>query len=200
MRSIIFKAFLFINLLALLFFLGNRNVSGSITEFYVFKDFDSEANHFLKVEKMGDHDSISYREDLNNPSPKDGSSLEVIYGPHGYETHNSSSMSWVVSEDEPKGRYDLSGAKRLVFYARGKYGGEIVQFNIGSIGVGSQRLSTASSGPIVLSDKWREYSIDLEGLNLANTTMGFSIELNRFDNPDGAVFYLDEIRYEFWDL
>jgi hypothetical protein len=199
MRSIIFKAVILLSLPALLFFLGNRNVSGSISEFYVFKDFDSQANHFLKTEKMGDYDSINYRKDLNNPSPKDGSSLEVIYDPRGYETHNSSSLSWVVSEDEPKSKYDLKGAKRLVFYARGKYGGEIVQFNIGSIALGSDRLSTASSGPIVLSDDWREYSIDLEGLNLTNTIMGFAIELNRFDNPDGAVFYLDEIRYEFWD-
>ena len=181
----------------LLFLLASHHVSVAMDDFYVFKNYGSVTNHFLGINKLGDHDSIYTREDLNNVSPAGGSSLEVVYNPRGYETHYASTISLIVSDDESKDMYDLNGAKRLFFYARGKNGGEIVEFDIGSISIDSAQLGTASSGPIVLDNAWQEYSIDLEGLNLSRTKVGFSISLNRYDNSDGAVLYLDEIRYEF---
>jgi hypothetical protein len=184
---------------ALLFLIISQHVSQAEMDFYVFRDYDSAMNHFLKCEKLGDHDSISARKDLNNPSPEGGSALEVIYDPRGYETHYFSTISWVIDEKEAVPRYDITGAKRLVLYARGKNGGEIVEFTVGSISLDSDRLSAASSGPVLLSNKWREYSIDLEGLNLSNIKTGFSMTVNRYDNSEGAVIYLDDIKYDFWD-
>jgi hypothetical protein len=199
MRNVVFNKAFFVVFFGLLFLLSTHHVLLAREDFYVFKDYDSSLNHFLAIDKLGDHDSIYTREDLNNPSPAHGSSLEVVYDPRGYETHYASTISWIISDAETKQEYNLNGAKRLAFYARGKYGGEIVQFDIGNISVDSAARSAASSGPIVLDDIWREYSIDLENLNLSRAKLGFSVSLNRYDNPDGAVIYLDEVRYEFWE-
>ena len=199
MRKLVFEKASFIVFLVLLFLLFYHHVSQAVEDFYVFKDYGSVMNHFLTIGKLGDHDSIYCRENLNNPSPEDGSSLEVIYDPRGYETHYSSTISWIVSKGEGENKYDLNGAKRLFFYARGKNGGEIVQFDLGQISIDSDMFNAASSGLVVLSDKWGQYSINLEGLNLSKAKVGFSVLLNRYNNPDGAVIYLDEVRYEFWN-
>ena len=199
MHKIMLRQFIYAVFFGLLFLLSIHHVSLALDDFYVFKDYGSLENHFLKLDKLGDHDSIYTQKDFNNLSPAGGSSLEVVYDPRGYETHYASTISWVVSEDESQQVYDLNGAGRLVFYARGKNGAEIAQFELGSISLDSNALSAASSGPILLDNTWREYSIDLEGLNLSKAKVGFSVSVNRYDNPNGSVIYLDEVRYEFYD-
>lgn len=141
MRKVVFKKVSFIVFLVLLFLLFYHHVSQAVENLYVFKDYDSNMNHFLTIDKLGDHDSIYCRENLNNPSPKGGSSLEVIYDPMGYETRYSSTISWIISKGEGEDEYDLNGAKRLFFYARGKNGGEIVQFDLGRISIDSDTLN-----------------------------------------------------------
>jgi len=56
--------------------------------------------------------------------------------------------------------------------------------------------ATASSGLVTLTKKWQEISIDLEGQELSSITGGFCWTLSRDHNPDGAIFYLDDIRFE----
>ena len=51
-------------------------------------------------------------------------------------------------------------------------------------------------GPVVLSNEWKKYEIDLKGLDLSYISGGFCFIIKRTENPDGCVFYLDDIRYE----
>jgi hypothetical protein len=55
---------------------------------------------------------------------------------------------------------------------------------------------TAGIGPVVLEKTWKQYEIDLKGKDLSYIIGGFCWAGNLDGNPDGAVFYLDEIRYE----
>ena len=55
---------------------------------------------------------------------------------------------------------------------------------------------TASIGPVVLTQDWKQYTIDLRGKDLGYIIGGFAWSTNIDVNPDGATFYLDEIRYE----
>jgi hypothetical protein len=95
------------------------------------------------------------------------------------------------------GGFDLSRAKKLTFWARGEKGGErIEEFKVGGIMGEYSDSDTAGIGPVVLDKEWKQYTIDLTGKDLSYIIGGFAWATNLDVNPDGAVFYLDEIKYE----
>jgi len=49
---------------------------------------------------------------------------------------------------------------------------------------------------VVLADYWQQFTIDLRGKNLSSIIGGFAWATNLDVNPNGVVFYLDDIRYE----
>src|SRR6185295_16284279 len=96
-----------------------------------------------------------------------------------------------------KGGYDLSGAHKLSFWARGEKGGEVIQeFKIGGIAGKFRDSDTAGIGPIELSTEWKRYEIELEGVDLSYISGGFCWSTNLDRNKDGCTFYLDDIVYE----
>jgi hypothetical protein len=98
-----------------------------------------------------------------------------------------------------KGGYNLTGAKKLIFWARGENGGErIAEFRLGGVGQGREYpdSDTASIGPVILSKQWKEYEIDLRGKDLTYISGGFAWIANVDDNPSSCTFYLNNIRYE----
>lgn len=99
--------------------------------------------------------------------------------------------------NEDKG-FNLSGAKRLVFWARGEKGGETVVFKMGGVGMGRPYPDTdaAATEPIALTTEWQEYSIDLQGKDLTRIIGGFAWIGSAKHNRQNIVFYLDNIRYE----
>ena len=98
-----------------------------------------------------------------------------------------------------KGGYNLTGAVRLVFWAKGEMGGErIEEFRTGGLG-GSQTYpdtDTAIIGPVILTKEWKEYTIDLRGKDLSYISGGFAWVTNVDANPHHCTFYLDNIRFE----
>ena len=100
---------------------------------------------------------------------------------------------------ERKGGYNLTGASKLVFWARGANGGEqIAEFKLGGIGIGRDfpDSDTVGIGPVILSKHWREYSIDLRGKDLSYINGGFAWTATTEDNHEACVFFLDDIHYE----
>ena len=55
---------------------------------------------------------------------------------------------------------------------------------------------SAGIGPVVLTNDWQQYTIDLAGKDLSSISGGFCWATNLDVNPEGALFYLDEIKYE----
>lgn len=99
----------------------------------------------------------------------------------------------------PEAGFDLQGATKLTFWARGHEGGEIInEFKMGGISSGEHiDTDSASVGPIKLTTEWKKYEIDLRGKDLSYVIGGFAWATNiDVNNPDGIVFYIDEIRYE----
>ncbi len=95
------------------------------------------------------------------------------------------------------GGYDLSKANRITFWAKGEKGGErIEECKIGGLMGEYSDSDSAGIGPVILTDKWKQYVIDLKGKDLSYISGGFAWSLNVDVNPDGAVFYLDDIKYE----
>jgi len=109
---------------------------------------------------------------------------------------------------------NLSGATALRFFAKGETGGEKIEFFFGGIGrdpeTGASNqpfpssIPRTSTSPVVttLSSEWQEITIDLAGFSqsqLENIMCGFGWGTNDTQNTNGAVFYLDEIRFELSD-
>jgi hypothetical protein len=101
---------------------------------------------------------------------------------------------------DQRGGYDLTGAKRLVFDARGEKGGEEVSFGFGTIGKEKRFFDTArrSLGKVRLGREWQQFEVKLDDVkspeDLTRIKTGFLFSLA----ADGApvVFYLDNIRWE----
>ena len=97
--------------------------------------------------------------------------------------------------DHPGG-WDLAGATRLTFRARGASGGEVVAFQFGLIGK-DKTYSDSAGGRlegVTLTKAWKSYTLDLKGKDLSRIKTGFCWTLAATGKP--VTFYLDDIRYE----
>jgi len=113
---------------------------------------------------------------------------------------------------EEPGGFDLTGARRLVFWARGENGGEEVEFKLGIIRRGPRRAepgaatetaqriplyadSATASKKVILSRTWKKYRIELGGKDLSRIKTGFVWAVKGI--VGGCVtFYVDDVRYE----
>ena len=96
-----------------------------------------------------------------------------------------------------EGGYNLTGAKKLTFFAKGE-GGEIIKFSMGGTD-GDYPDSASAEIKVTLTDTWQEYSIDLTGKNLSHIITGFGWSATQSNNPDGCTFYIDDIKYRYKD-
>ena len=98
---------------------------------------------------------------------------------------------------EKKGGFNLTGAKKLTFWARGAQGGEkIAEFKMGGITGEYSDTDSVTMGPIELTKEWKQYTLDLSGKDLSNIIGGFCFAMSKEDNPNGCIFYIDDIIYE----
>ncbi len=97
--------------------------------------------------------------------------------------------------DAPGG-YDLTGAKKLTFWARGEKGGEVVNFSFGIIGKDKPFSDTASNQleKVRLTDEWSQFTLYLKGQDLSRIKTAFVWSLAGKGEP--ITFYLDDIKYE----
>ena len=96
-----------------------------------------------------------------------------------------------------QGGYNLTGAQKLTFWAKGEKGGEQIQeFTMGGINGDYPDSDTAVMGPVILGTQWRQYAIDLRGKDLSYISGGFAWTTSADVNPEDCTFYLDDIRFE----
>jgi serine/threonine-protein kinase len=97
--------------------------------------------------------------------------------------------------DKPGG-YNLTGATRLTFWARGKEGGEVVTFKLGMLGSDKKYPDSdhAELPDVALTRDWKQYRIDLTGKNLTCIKTGFVWVVHTTGKP--VTFYLDDVQYE----
>lgn len=99
-------------------------------------------------------------------------------------------------EGAQPGGFNLTGAKKLSFWARGDKGGESVSFSFGLIGADKKYHDTAKGElkDTSLTKEWKQYTIDLTGKDLSTIKTGFCWALGSKGEP--VTFYLDDIKYE----
>ncbi len=108
--------------------------------------------------------------------------------------NNENTAPGVMWGDQPGG-YDLTGAKRLSFWARGENGGEKVELKVGTIGKDKKYHDTAVvTKPVTLTKDWKKYEIDLSGKNLSVIKTGLVWSLAGQGKP--VTFFLDDVWFE----
>ncbi|MFH0732945.1 MAG: FecR family protein [Candidatus Omnitrophota bacterium] len=167
--------------------------------FNIYIDKDDPGNRYTPSGWVGDYDAIRREESSENPY-SGSTCLKFVYTGKTPQGAGWSGVYWqnpVNNWGEVAGGYYLKGARKLTFWARGEKGGEIInRFGIGGIGGNFPDSATREIGPVTLTNTWQQYEIDLKGLDLSSISGGFYWMTDNQSCPDGAVFYLDDIKYE----
>ena len=95
--------------------------------------------------------------------------------------------------DKPGG-WNLTGAKKLTFWARGERGGEVVTFLVGSLKGKPYSDSADGSRRATLTKDWKPYAIDLTGKDLSRIKTGFG--WTAAPTGAGVTFWVDDVRFE----
>lgn len=168
--------------------------------FYVYSDKMSQGNHYIPSGWMGDYGDLKL-DDANRDNPKAGKTcIKWTYNAQAAQGANWAGVFWQHPANNwgnKPGGFDLTGYKRLTFWARGAKGGEeIAEFKVGGITGEFSDTDAMSIGPITLDTSWKQYTIDLADKNLSKIMGGFAWSASRDNNQDGFTIYLDEIRFE----
>lgn len=168
--------------------------------FYVFLDRGSVNNHFIPSGWMGDYGDIKFNAGSTEDPYMGNTCIEIIYSGEASQGARWAGITWQNPANnwgEREGGYDLSNATKLTFWAKGAKGEErIVEFKTGGIFGEYSDSDMAGIGPVILTKEWKQYTIDLRGKDFSSIIGGFTWSTNVDVNPEGATFYLDEIRYE----
>lgn len=168
--------------------------------FYVYADSTSPKNHFIPSGWMGDYGDMKLDARSKEDPYLGDTCVKVVYSGKATQGARWAGMYWQHPANNwgnMDAGYDLSKAAKLTFWARGEKGGErIEEFKIGGIMGEFSDSDTAGVGPVILNKEWTQYSIDLKGKDLSFIIGGFCWATNIDVNPEGATFYLDEIKYE----
>lgn len=170
--------------------------------FIVYQDKSSK-NRFTPSGYMPTGDCLNL-DDAWQYDPHEGkTSVRIIYDTAcSKQGRKWAGVYWQNPPDnwgDRKGGYNLTGASKLTFWAKGEMGQErIEEFRVG--GMGASRMypdtDTAFIGPVLLTNEWKQYTIDLRGKDLSYISGGFSWVANVESNPHHCTFYLDDIRFE----
>lgn len=174
-----------------------------IAPLIVYSDADSGKNGFQPSGWMGDTDYIDLDQacEINPHSGK--TCIRITFKPgRFFFYHGWSGIYWqypLNNWGEYPG-YELSGASKLTFWARGEKGGEKSEFKTGGISNRGKSyrdsFGPVSTGVIKLTRKWKKYTIYLENQDTGNVIGGFCWATNRHQNPKGCKIYLDDIQFE----
>lgn len=170
----------------------------------VYLDAGLAENRFQPSGWMGDLEAIELdREcDINPHSGK--TCICITYKPAGFLSQGWSGIYWQYPlnnwGDYPG--YELTGASKLTFWARGERGSEQAEFEIGGIRGWFQSkpyhdsFGPVSTGIVKLTNEWKQYTIDLKNQDTSSVIGGFCWVTNSWQNPAGCTIYLDDIQFE----
>lgn len=183
-----------------------ENVGAKVSKDGVFKmlnvytDAKAPDNHFIPSGWMGDYGDMKFNDKYMTLPHSGTTSVQIIYSNAATQGARWAGIYW---QNPPNnwgtrpGGYDLTGAKKLTFWARGEKGGErLEEVKMGGITGEYADSDVAGIGPIVLTTDWQQFTIDLDGKDLSSISGGFCWATNLDVNPEGATFYFDDIRYE----
>ncbi|MFH1045580.1 MAG: hypothetical protein V1727_01270 [Candidatus Omnitrophota bacterium] len=169
--------------------------------FDVYTERSSVSNHYIASGWMGDYGDIELDEGWTADPHAGTTSIRLVYSGKISQGARWAGIFWQNPPNNwgsaKDAGFDLSAATKFSFWARGEKGGErIEEFKIGGISGDYPDSDSAGIGPVVLTPEWKQYTIDLAGKDLSYIIGGFCWATNVDVNPEGCIFYLDDLRYE----
>ena len=149
---------------------------------------------------MGDYGDLKFNQGWTTKPASGKSCIRVDYSAERKQGAGWAGVYWQAPANNwgnKRGGFDLSGYKSLTFQVRGEKGGEIIdKFMIGGIAASTEMGDSdeASSDSIELTKEWQPITIDVQFLDMSYIIGGFGFAMNADNNPNGAVFYIDEIK------
>ncbi|MDR0677030.1 MAG: hypothetical protein LBF97_08365 [Elusimicrobiota bacterium] len=178
----------------------NQNQNIKFDKVYIYKDVNYTKNNYIPSGFMGDYGDLKLTM-RNYVKPYKGISCLKI----SYSAAHSQGAGWAgIYWQEPLNNWgtedkglNLTGAKRLVFFIKGEKGGEVIdKIKVGGIKGEFSDSADVDFGPIILKKSWKKYIVDLQGHDMSYIIGGFCFVVTSESNPEGIVFYLDEIYFE----
>jgi hypothetical protein len=175
--------------------------SGKFQPFFVYKDKGTRENHFVPSGFMPDGKCLQFNDMSQEKCYEGKTCIKIAYDVAcSAQGQKWAGIYWLNPANNwgaRKGGFNLNGAEKLTFWARGEKGGErIEEFKIGGITGDFPDTDMGVIGPVILTPEWRQYSIDLRGKDLSYISGGFSWATNVDVNPNNCTFFLDMIQYE----
>jgi len=168
--------------------------------FAIYTDRVPRHTHYAPSGYMGDSDLTMSGAYTATPSGGQGPCVRVYFKAEGAK--GWSGIYWQDPANNwgdvsGNAGYDLRGAEKLTFWARGENGGErIHEFRVGGIVGQYPDSDVASLTNVRLSRKWKKYALDLRKKDLRHIIGGYGFIVLKAENPGGMTFYLDDIMFE----
>jgi len=162
--------------------------------FDIYTDQDAGGNHGFPSGWMGDISALKMDTSWIYNCYKGTTCIKNVWIPRNAAW---AGIMWQEPENNwgniKDGGYNLTGATKITFWARGEKGGEPVDFIVGGIkGKYPDTIQpTIHTGRIYLTRQWKRYTIDLRGYDLSKV-----IGLFGWVTSIDPIFYLDEIKYD----
>ncbi len=134
-----------------------------------------------------------------NPRPGDTDNRSVKFEYKQTSKDKWAGWYWLYPDcnwgEEPGTK--ITGAKKIIFWARGERGGELIKIKVGGVKEQEYKDKLDLIKQFELTNKWQEYTINIPNpdKNLENVIGAFAWIAEKESNPQGLVFYLDEIQY-----
>ena len=178
-----------------------QQTSKRFQPFQIYADKGSRDNHYIPSGFMPDGKCISLNDTWQKDCHSGAACVRIEYDIEcSRQGAKWAGIYWLNPANNwggQNGGFNLTGAQKLTFWAKGENGGErIEEFKIGGIMGEYPDSDTAVIGPVILTKEWKEYTIDLRGKDLSYLSGGFAWSTNIDVNPEKCVFYLDDIKYE----
>ncbi|MFA5340075.1 MAG: hypothetical protein WC317_08035, partial [Candidatus Omnitrophota bacterium] len=168
--------------------------------FNVYTDRSARDNHYIPSGWMGDYGDMKIDTGCKDNPHTGTTCIKIVYTGEQKQGAGWAGIFWQNPANNwgtKQGGFDLTGAKKLIFWARGERGGEVLaEVKVGGITGEYGDSDSVSIGPITLTRDWKEYTIDLTGKSLSYISGGFCWAASVADNPNGFAIFLDDIYYE----
>lgn len=175
--------------------------SSAFHPFYVYSDKSGRGNHYIPSGFMPDGKCLTFNDIVTTNCYSGQSCIQITYdvgcSQNGQKWGGIYWLSPANNWGNTKGGFNLTGAEKLTFWARGEKGGEQIQeFIVGGITGNFADTDKMVMGPVILSNEWRQYTVDLRGKDLSYISGGFAWSTSVDVNRENVTFYLDEIKFE----
>ena len=173
--------------------LAQEEAKPSVKEFMVYVDKNAKENHYIPSGWMGDYGDVKLNDQYAEGPYSGTTCMQFIYSAKKSQGQGWAGVYWQNPANNwgtKKGGFDLTGMTKVTFWAKGAKGGEKIQkFMVGGIKGTYPDSAVIESGPIELTDTWKQYSINLAGKDLSYINGGFGWTITSDLNPEGATFY-----------